>query len=294
MKNEQKGNHETKNIKLLPKDTAKISPKHIDNFYLRFNKFMDAKRKIDNNKPPSYSIDKLKPNSIGKLISNFPESSEINNIDGFIQKQKYIINKFSSIGYQIEEYEFKPFNRIIIGLGSESVREVSMTLHWIYGIPYIPGQAIKGVVSDWIKSEIGDEVLKEGNFIQIFGSQKIKNIPAQRGNVLFLDSFPKNFNFNSHLKLDIMNPHYPDYYKENNSNVPPTDWQNPIPVFFLTVEKVNFDLTLIYLKKDLRNQKIYGKTLEEWMKEALKYNGIGAKTSLGYGSGILTKKGGGN
>lgn len=286
MKNDQKGYNKSQNIKLLPKDTAKISPKSIDNFYLRFNKYLNAERKINKNNLPEYSINKLNYN----IVKFF----EINRIKGFIQKQKYIIDKFNSIGYQIDEYKFKPFNRIIVGLGGESVREVSITLHWIYGIPYIPGQAIKGVVSNWIKSEVGDKALKDNTFIQIFGSEEIKkeNIPAQRGNVLFLDSFPKDSNFK--LKLDIMNPHYPDYYKENNFDVPPTDWQNPIPVFFLTVEQVIFEFTLIYLKKDLRDKKILGRNLEEWMKEAMKYNGIGAKTALGYGTGIITKKRSGN
>lgn len=44
--------------------------------------------------------------------------------------------------------------RLIVGLGNESVYETSMTLHHIYGFPYIPASAIKGVVRSWIITEI--------------------------------------------------------------------------------------------------------------------------------------------
>ena len=36
--------------------------------------------------------------------------------------------------------------RLIVGLGNESVYDTSMTLHHVYGIPYIPASAVKGVV----------------------------------------------------------------------------------------------------------------------------------------------------
>lgn len=48
---------------------------------------------------------------------------------------------------------------------------------------------------------------------------------------------------------------------------------------------------MVYLKRDLRGLKIAGKILEEWMEEAFKYGGIGAKTSLGYGMGELIPTG---
>ncbi|MEZ4851053.1 MAG: type III-B CRISPR module RAMP protein Cmr6 [Bacteroidia bacterium] len=40
--------------------------------------------------------------------------------------------------------------RLIQGLGTASVYETSITLHHIYGIPYLPASAIKGVVRSWI------------------------------------------------------------------------------------------------------------------------------------------------
>ncbi len=51
-----------------------------------------------------------------------------------------------------------------------------------------------------------------------------------------MDGLPTTF---PQLDLDIMNPHYGDYYqkkKDNKGNpIPPADYLNPVPVTFLAV-----------------------------------------------------------
>src|SRR6185369_614959 len=37
--------------------------------------------------------------------------------------------------------------RLIVGLGVESVLETSITLHRTYGVPYLPGSALKGLAA---------------------------------------------------------------------------------------------------------------------------------------------------
>jgi len=103
------------------------------------------------------------------------------------------------------------------------------------------------------------------DLISIFGTQK------QKGKVIFFDAYPDE---SIELKIDIMNPHYPDYY---GGDKPPADWQNPVPIKFLTVEKTKFLFYLASRDKDLLTK------AENLLKDALKNYGIGAKTSLGYG-----------
>jgi CRISPR-associated protein Cmr6 len=76
-----------------------------------------------------------------------------------------------------------------------------------------------------------------------------------------------------------MNPHYPKYYSEGH---PPTDWQSPVPIEFLTVENTKFAFYLASKIKDDREKKLLDRA-RELLLEALKNYGIGAKTSLGYG-----------
>jgi CRISPR-associated protein Cmr6 len=49
------------------------------------------------------------------------------------------------------------------------------------------------------------------------------------------------------IKLDIMNSHYPKYYSDGEA---PSDWQNPNPIKFLTVENTTFNFCLALNKKD--------------------------------------------
>lgn len=159
--------------------------------------------------------------------------------------------------------------RMVIGLGASHPQETSMTLHHIYGIPYIPGSAVKGVTRHWVilsKFENKENEAEENlEFQRIFGTQD------KKGEVIFFDAYPVG---EIKLKIDIMNPHYPDYYGKDK---PPADWQNPNPIKFLTVEKTKFRFYLASKDNELLQK------AEECLKEALKESGIGAKTSLGYG-----------
>ena len=163
--------------------------------------------------------------------------------------------------------------RMVIGLGASHPQETSMTLHHIYGIPYIPGSAVKGVIRHWIIYSKFDQDEKRAEadetFKDIFGTQE------QAGKVIFFDAFPAG---EINLKIDIMNPHYPDYY---TGKAPPADWQNPVPIKFPTVEKTKFNFYLGSKDESLLNK------ASEWLKEALKEYGIGAKTSIGYGYFVL-------
>jgi CRISPR-associated protein Cmr6 len=204
-----------------------------------------------------------------------------------------------NMGNNFEKFEATTSWRLVIGLGASHPQETSMTLHHIYGIPYIPGSAIKGVTRYWAILEFAEEMCKNENLefekaieevskalengekmdlkvedlefnqlIEIFGTQK------QQGKVIFFDAYPIG---EINLKIDVMNPHYPEYYSKGQA---PTDWQNPIPIKFLTVENTKFQFYLAV--RGGNSNKILEKTKELCL-EALKEHGIGAKTSLGYG-----------
>ncbi len=153
--------------------------------------------------------------------------------------------------------------RLVVGLGSGSVLETSMTLHHTLGVPYIPGSALKGVVSSYYVEKNGRE---DEDYNELFGNQ------TQKGKVTFLDAYPKQF---PTLELDIMNPHYPEYYSEGKA---PADWMKPTPIKFLTVKK---DTEFIFAFKT--EDESLKKQITTLLKEALQDFGIGAKTSVGYG-----------
>src|SRR3989338_6106286 len=137
----------------------------------------------------------------------------------------YLINAFNS---HVESFNAITDSRLIIGLGGTSVIETGMTLHPLYGFPYLPGSGLKGLARAY--AEIGAGAAKD-ELLEIFGSEdKAQHSPDNRqGKVFFMDGLPTQF---PKLELDIMNPHYGEYYRGEK---PPADYLNPVPVTFLAV-----------------------------------------------------------
>ncbi len=270
----------------LPKDTRDALGNHTpENFSLKLNK---AARfdKLDNENKPDNKFYFFK-NKKGSRSRNIPdEKYEIRsnfNFDFNLLKKKQEVQADSLFGAKnYKVIELKPDWRLIVGLGNESVYETSMTLHHIYGFPYIPASAVKGVVRSWIITEIFNQVEadaeKDEGFKSIFGSQD------NQGNVWFLDAFPTSA---PKIKVDVMNPHYGEYYQGQK---PPADYLSPIPIPFLTVEDTPFQFIIGIKEKDnspIKTGKFSDKTpldvANEWLKKALTEHGIGAKTAVGYG-----------
>ena len=194
-------------------------------------------------------------------------------------------------------------SRLAIGLGTASVYETGMLLHAVYGFPYIPASSVKGVVRSYIISEVfeNDEVtaLKDPTFCDIFGCSgegkieaektKAKDNGDRQGKVVFFEAFPTG---SVKVKIDVMTPHYGDYYGDNNAKIPPADYLSPNPITFLTVEGTKFTFhfglllgeenTLVSFKNETQKQPILS-LLKHWLTQALQNHGIGAKTAVGYG-----------
>jgi len=210
--------------------------------------------------------------------------------------------------------KLKTASRLVVGLGAGHVLETSLTLHHIFGIPYIPGSALKGVVrmvNFWEivennKNNVKDiekyikelqEQLYEKEILPsdkddilkhklLFGAQNFKGL------LIFLDAYPEINENQQIFELDVMTPHYQGYYTQNQ---PPGDWENPNPITFLTVKKgINFCFNVLFDKYRAENitfieewrKNNYSDLISDvknWLEKALKEFGVGAKTRLGYG-----------
>lgn len=235
-----------------PKDTQTYKPAAVDNFALHYRYGLSAEKKKGKYSfklPQTMSM----PTAGQKLIQRLQARQ-----DAQIESLKRL--------YTVRMFEATVDWRLIVGLGAEHVQETNMTLHHVYGIPYIPGSAVKGVLNHWAlpDEEKTGEHLKQVHE-RIFGSQE------QKGSVIFMDAFPVG---DVTFALDIMNPHYPDYYGKDRY---PTDDQNPNPVTFLTVEKTRFRFVLLSKDKPALKQVV------AWLEEAFECAGFGAKTAVGYG-----------
>lgn len=290
--------HKSENIQyILPKDTkAIIGTQTIDNFNLKLNKvppFEENKSDYSKSKFILFKTDKR-----GDFVLEvLPDYSKLD-ITAIAERHK---DSIENLNIESQSIILKPEWRMVIGLGNESVYETSMTLHHIYGIPYIPGSAIKGVVRSYIITEVfaqdgkidlknaEERALKDDQgFCDIFGCPRNSFYKESRqGKIRFFDAFPLS---NPKIKPDVMNPHYSPYYSDSSGKVPPADYHNPKPISFLTVVDTEFRVITGVKEKD--NNKIQQgeftdknplETAYEYTKKALCEHGIGAKTAVGYG-----------
>ncbi|MFH1930160.1 MAG: type III-B CRISPR module RAMP protein Cmr6 [Pseudomonadota bacterium] len=177
-------------------------------------------------------------------------------------------------------------DRMVVGMGVPSSFENGLLLHWIHGIPYINGEALKGAARSFAREE--DDVSKE-EFRNIFGTLKKEEKKPEnifRGKVVFFDAFPEPVN--ELFDVDIITSHYGPYYTPvDNSKDPaslPGDWHMPNPVAFLTVKE-----GLIFRFAVASTDKNLAKRAWEWLEGALIRRGVGAKKHIGYGHFVQGK-----
>jgi len=222
-------------------------------------------------------------------------------------------------GYTIERFRLKTAYRLVIGAGYPSFIENGFLFHHVYGIPYIPGETLKGLaravfilsVAEAMRGKLDpskiEEVLSEEakgtlhqipekiniildnytienpveTFRKIFGSKE------RRGQVIFFDAYPVDFNSSEHFEADIMNPHYGKYYQSQSEKEAPADWLSPTPIHFLALKEgivFEFSLGLAPLEPmEDDDEKLLLETARKLLEVGLENFGVGNKKRKGYG-----------
>jgi CRISPR-associated protein Cmr6 len=100
-------------------------------------------------------------------------------------------------GYQTCTFTRKVAWRLVVGLGLPSPLETGITLHHLYGFPYLPGSAIKGVTRNWRLQQIADELkiprLSAQQINRWKNEQHYGATPWERLEQLLMTPLPENF-----------------------------------------------------------------------------------------------------
>jgi CRISPR-associated protein Cmr6 len=148
---------------------------------------------------------------------------------------------------------------LAVGVGRSSPLEVGIHLHHTYGMPIIPGSAVKGVCRFAAKRQDFD-------------------IAGCTGALGFWDGWydPESAS-GKPFHRDVITVHHPRYYGSQGSDWP-TDFDDPVPVNFLVVKPGARFLFAVSCASE---------RWETFVSEALEYSlthvGLGAKTNAGYG-----------
>ncbi len=193
-------------------------------------------------------------------------------------------------------HEWRAKGRMIVGLGAESVLETAIALHHTYGVPYIPGSALKGLAASYLRWQSGEkwqeDAVKRQQYKILFGNTD------EAGFITFFDAFyiPGKQQKGRPLQQDVITVHHPDYYKElkkaqergkPDKLAVPSDWDNPNPIFLLSATGYYL---IALAAPDLQEPEPWIKAAFDILDNALLHWGIGAKTFSGYGRMIRTSE----
>jgi CRISPR-associated protein Cmr6 len=201
------------------------------------------------------------------------------------------------------------------GLGNEHPLENGFAFLNPYGLPYLAGSGVKGVLraaanelasgqwdtKEWhhaedlrheVHNKQGQRIFDASDLDVLFGSEALNGENHLRGVLSFWDVIPQ-IEGNS-LMVEIMTPHQSHYYqgKEVAGSTSPHDSGSPNPISFLTVPPnssfafhvVCDTARLQNLAPDLAADDRWKALLTEAFEHAFAWLGFGAKTSVGYGS----------
>jgi len=133
----------------LPKDVRGLPMKDTDNFYLKLQRAARYEQWKDSYKFTFYKNDH-RQREYFEIKANYGHLK--NNFDALCQRQAQQAERL--FPGNSRSILLQPQWRFVLGLGGESVYETNMTLHHLYGMPYLPASSIKGVLRSWIISQV--------------------------------------------------------------------------------------------------------------------------------------------
>lgn len=175
---------------------------------------------------------------------------------------------------------------VIVGLSADSLLESHLTLDHTYGVPVLPGTALKGLASQYAHLHLEEHEWRVqgewhrrafGTVPHSRGNDELSSGTFSKGEVTFHTALPEPGTYK--LRAEILTVHHPDYY--GGENVPPADWDSPTPVPLLSALGT-FTLAMHCQDAEL------GREVFNILKLALDRTGFGAKTSSGYGQFRVT------
>jgi CRISPR type III-B/RAMP module RAMP protein Cmr6 len=202
--------------------------------------------------------------------------------------------------------------RLAINLAGSLIQNAGICLDRLFGLPFIPGSAVKGacrhVALEQLRASKRDERQQLfDQFRAVFGTADNDFHPAQgrrpagdlfdylsqlgvrslnqKGAISFLPAYPVN---EARVVVDLTNVHYPLYYGgDRRRGIAPGDKkllaeEKPQPNPFPAVE-VGTQLAFCLVFNGVADKASILESARQWLETALSVRGLGAKTAAGYG-----------
>lgn len=223
----------------------------------------------------------------------------------------------SSFKGMVATFEATLGARMMVNLAGGVVENAGIALDRCFGLALIPGSAVKGVTRVQALWEIHEakgekkrrllrlamlllgygahDIADKGDFGWAGGTGQAKAVAEEigaqefKGCACFLPAYPTT---PPTLVVDMVNPHYPEYYSGRKPRA--EDNEDPKPNYFPAVESgCSFGFAVLLNRvpslpnlavADLLDQ------AKQWLERAVTRKGVGAKTAAGYGWFELGRK----
>lgn len=161
---------------------------------------------------------------------------------------------------------FRAESRFVTGLGRAHPVENGLAFHPTLGVPFLPGSSVKGLVRAWAR----DEGVAADELARLFGAAGDQ---GREGSFIFFDALPVA---PVALEVDVLTPHSAAWTPKD----PPGDWCSPVPVPFVVTARGARFLFGVAPRPGAEGELA---RVRDYLTKALKFEGAGAKTAVGYG-----------
>lgn len=222
--------------------------------------------------------------------------------------RRFLADLAKTYGGAVVTFEAHLGARMMVNLAGGVVENAGIALDRCFGMPFIPGSALKGITRSQALWEIHEaspaekpSLLRTAMLVFGYGEHNLRGDLAWAGGpeaakaaatsigsddfkgcASFLPAYPTSA---PTLVVDMVNPHYPEYYGGRRPRA--EDNESPIPNYFPAVEQgasFGFALVLNRLPEGCGvSREALLKQARDWMERAITRKGVGAKTAAGYG-----------
>ncbi len=178
--------------------------------------------------------------------------------------------KTATQGDTFKSIDLDLIGRLYIGLTRDSALETGITVHHAWGMPLIPGSALKGISRQAARTS---STLKErqGVIDWMFGSED--DTRPECGGVVFHDAWWDPDSGRKPFAAEIVTPHHSKYYNMGERHA--TDFDSPIPAPQIAAQG--------RFRFVVEGDKAWATLALSLLKVALQQHGVGGKTTSGYG-----------
>jgi CRISPR type III-B/RAMP module RAMP protein Cmr6 len=230
---------------------------------------------------------------------------------------RFLADLDKSFSGRVVTFEATLGARLLINLAGGVIENAGIALDRCFGLPFIPGSAVKGIARSqalWEIREAADDEKKKllkyamllfgfgandikgkGDFAWASGESEAKAVADElgasdfKGCACFMPAYPTTPPV---LVVDMVNPHYPKYYRGDRQKA--EDNESPIPNYFPAVEAGSSFGFAVLLNRVPPISNVTPDELlhqaKQWLERAITRKGVGAKTGAGYGWFELGRK----